>query len=1014
MDTPKRSFTQSTGFKIGVGILCLLLFALVFLPQLSSTTWFNSKVKQVVNEKIPGTLDFSSLSLSWLYGVEIQKIVYRDQAQGVNVTADQMSTNKGLLALAANYKNVGVVNIDNPKITVTLDKPEADGKFQSKASTPPKKASETDQKYKKSQQGSLLSLVQVQLKITNGSLVTVSSDNPSRTVIKDFDFNLNFDGKKGMANYRLFFQDESGAGQVAGEGIVTLPQDTILSVEEIESDGVLKIRNWQIAELLSIVESQFDGVGGEGILNGKFHITGSGASVIGVIGNLSGQDIKLYGDPLLSDTPEIDAFTLDIGVQKRADTLEIEKLEIQSPFLTATVSGTAQKQQARALTTRATVDVAEILSQFPQTLNLKEGVFVSEGKITIDADLSSIDGVAVFAVNAHLQHLVGVAEKTKISWKEPVDITIKGQQTSEAINVDQFTVQSAFLQANGSGNSEKMQIKLATDIGAALQELEKFIDLSGWSSDGKLDFNLDIVSKGDNLRAVTGNVVIDGFELRHNTTMIHPASSLTAKLTSIAELDSQLGVKEIGATEFIFSTRLGQGTVAGESFIVGSNERPAVLKNVIAKGNFDLERVTTLLHSLGTLSQEESVMGLLQYDARVTGENIEKLHLDLAVNVSPFSFHKKEKILSDEKITLELLAVSDLKQKSCIIDDLKFSTTPLSLAASGILSPQGDEQVFSSQGITNINFTALSDQFKAFAGVELEMSGVSEKPFELQASTVGGAWIDTLQYATFSTFLHVEQINGHGLSIESFDLPVQLENSLLDIGLDAQVNGGSMVLHPKIDFAGKSPVATLPDNSTIFKEVGLTEEMSSDLLAKIHPLFTGVSSTAGTIDLQMQHLKWPTDKQLQDHVSFSGAFIFNDVKLQAGSLMTPLLAAMKVDESEIQIVDQPVTFVGEDGRVICSALEATVNEYSLILEGSVGFDQTLDYTVKMPVTEKMVSGDVYKYLEGTFITVPITGTVSKPSVNNAFIQKALGDLALQAGKKQFGDQAEKLLHRLFQ
>ncbi len=122
---------------------------------------------------------------------------------------------------------------------------------------------------------------------------------------------------------------------------------------------------------------------------------------------------------------------------------------------------------------------------------------------------------------------------------------------------------------------------------------------------------------------------------------------------------------------------------------------------------------------------------------------------------------------------------------------------------------------------------------------------------------------------------------------------------------------------------------------------------------------------------------------------------------------------MKADENSIVLSETPMTFVGKDERVTCSPLEATVNEYSLILEGSVGFDQSLDYVAKIPVTRKMVSSKIYKYLEGTYINVPITGTVSKPTISKSIVQKALKDLVLQAGTKQLNDQAGKLLQNLF-
>lgn len=106
-------------------------------------------------------------------------------------------------------------------------------------------------------------------------------------------------------------------------------------------------------------------------------------------------------------------------------------------------------------------------------------------------------------------------------------------------------------------------------------------------------------------------------------------------------------------------------------------------------------------------------------------------------------------------------------------------------------------------------------------------------------------------------------------------------------------------------------------------------------------------------------------------------------------------------------------FVGKNGRIECSPLEMKLKDYTIMLSGSIGFDQSLNYKAQIPVTRKMVSSDIYKYLEGTYISVPIAGTVSKPTLSKDLVQTALKDLILQAGKKQVTDQAGKLLQKLF-
>ena len=1023
MANSKRSLLQSPFFKIGTGILFVAILGLVFLPQLSSTSWFSGKIKQAINEKIPGKIDFTNLTLSWLNGLQINGLVYNDQSKSNGFTIEKISTSKGLLSLATNYKDGGVITIEKPQATVYIQQGQADINTTVEASEPGKDEKKSDtniiekretKKAEKTGSTLLLPPIHVQLHISDGSLITVSTDKSKKTVLENLNLKLDLDIPNSSVKYQLSFQDDQGAGKVTGEGTLLLPENKTPGLNTLTSNAVLEINNWQITDILNIAASQANAPKGEGIINGLLRISGSGESVIGITGNLKGHGIKLHGGPLKSDTPSIDDVVLDLNVQKKAENIKIEKLNIQSPLIEGTLTGVTLNQQLQTLTAGAKVNAAEIFSQFPSTLNLKKGIQVTEGIIDIKADVSSTGPVMKIKANAHLNRLTGSTGEKKISWKKPVDITVQGNLNAQTPTLDQLKIESSFLQANGSGDSNAIHLRVAADIGTALHELEQFINLDGWTSEGKLDLDLNVSNTQKDLRDITGDIGITNFKLSHNKTAITPPSSFTAAITTTVLLSPEMVPREFNKTNINVTSWLGNATIEAERFVPKKQDTPAALTKGIAKGTFNLEPVTTLLHSLKTLPKEQSLAGLLDLSLSMTGEPVQKPTISLSANVSPFSFINGKQSLTDKKVTVVLEATASLLEQIFTIKDFQLSSSPMAFSVNGSMSSKNKEHIVAAKGTTQFNFTSLSEQLKSFADIQLEMNGQSEKPFTFEAGTTGGEWVDTTKHAKFSSSLHVDKIKGYGLDIESLDIPIQLEKSILGIDLTAQVNRGAMTVHPKIDFSGSSPVVTLPEQSTILKEVGLTGEMSNDILAKIHPLFKGVAATVGTISLDMQHLNWPMDKAQSKDATFAGSFTFNDVKLQAGALLTPLLAIMKTEENEITISDQPMTFVGENERVTCSPLEATVNTYSLILEGSVGFDQSLDYIAKIPITRKMVSGDVYKYLEGTFISVPLTGTVSKPSVSKSIVQKALGDLILQAGKKQLGDKAGKLLQKLFQ
>jgi len=87
--------------------------------------------------------------------------------------------------------------------------------------------------------------------------------------------------------------------------------------------------------------------------------------------------------------------------------------------------------------------------------------------------------------------------------------------------------------------------------------------------------------------------------------------------------------------------------------------------------------------------------------------------------------------------------------------------------------------------------------------------------------------------------------------------------------------------------------------------------------------------------------------------------------------------------------------------------------YQLKIHGSVGFDKTLDFIARIPVTKKMVGKDAYRFLQGTTIKVPIRGTASKPHLDETAFEQATGDLMQQALRKNLEKGAQDLLKNLF-
>ena len=146
---------------------------------------------------------------------------------------------------------------------------------------------------------------------------------------------------------------------------------------------------------------------------------------------------------------------------------------------------------------------------------------------------------------------------------------------------------------------------------------------------------------------------------------------------------------------------------------------------------------------------------------------------------------------------------------------------------------------------------------------------------------------------------------------------------------------------------------------------------------------------------------------------YEGVVDLHDTRIDSSLLLGSLLKVLKVEDTELALTDRQIHFVCEDSRITTNPLNTDLGDSTLIMSGSLGLDGTIDYLVQTEVTRNLVGGDLYKYLEGTTINVPIGGTVSDPDVSATTVQRTVTDLIKQAGQKKLQESAGSLLKKLF-
>ncbi|MDH3328812.1 MAG: hypothetical protein OEM01_06220, partial [Desulfobulbaceae bacterium] len=167
-------------------------------------------------------------------------------------------------------------------------------------------------------------------------------------------------------------------------------------------------------------------------------------------------------------------------------------------------------------------------------------------------------------------------------------------------------------------------------------------------------------------------------------------------------------------------------------------------------------------------------------------------------------------------------------------------------------------------------------------------------------------------------------------------------------------------------------------------------------------------------DVRLDSFAWPIKPQGAYEADFTTVFDVSRVNLDSSGLLRSILTSFALEEDKLSLHDSEIQCSGHEGRITCLPVRILAADSEMVLSGSVGMDKTLDYMLEVPITRKLVSQEVYQFLEGTMVRVPITGTIDKPLFDKNTMTAAIRSLVNNAAVKVVERQANKLLPELIE
>jgi len=1096
-----------------ISLFFVFFIGLVFLPAVLSSNLLRPRILQSVNRHLPGQLKVAEWTFKWFSGIEAKGIIYDHRQENLFIEVAELKGYRGLFQLLADTGNLGGIEVVKPQVVFYL---------------PHKQPSDLSDKTKSHQSDGLPAFSGI-LKITDGSIRTVNTAGSAKTVVKDLDLFLDISGIEKPIAYQVFLTSGDSVGTLSGEGTLTLSADNPLDLQAIQSDARLKITNWELEDILAIMASRGDFPSGKGRLNVDLTLQGSAARALDIKGKLSLNPLELWGGPLGADHPRIKGITTEIDGTINQDVLSLNQLKLQSSLANGSVRGRFAGRGRNQLEGSAAINLAEVFSQLPGTLKLRQDLTLSEGKLALSATVKSTGDVTAFESSARIDQLKGLSKGKRVAWNKPISLSALGERSSEGIRIDNLSLRSSFLNGDGQGNYNSMRITLSADMAAALTELKKFIDISEWDGSGKLFASLQVNETAPNQSAAAANLDIRNLALNRSGAPILPKQDVKADFNAIVHRSEGLTVSKFQEPMLSIQSSMARGKFSAGHFQLNPAGGLPTADNLSIDGNFNLQQISDLLRNFKKLSNNTRLAGTAHIQSSGSMDTQRLALNSMRVDTQNFRYHDGQKTLRDDHLTLETkgklnfetksarfapidingsagtitipeLTISDwsdlkkdlktqakarldlakltrsygdfiqlpektqisgkgtfdldldfsspkaqflkvdadlssfqltsdtlppisednvkltanLKRspdgKALTIENIQLNSTPLSLSATGNLDQTGNEKKLAASGNINLDLKRLSPFLQKIAGPQITITGKGDNPFKLKMVSGRTRWTDALKQTDFNGAIRADSIDAFGLAISATEVPLQVANESANAKLAATANGGQLNLEPKIDLKKEPYMLTLPPDSTILKDVEITDAMAEGLMSKIHPVFQGSVQAQGHVDLVMQHFNWALDKKDQDKTAFAGTLRLKGVRINSTNLLSGLLTLIGVRGNEMDFGDLDIDFVARNGRIETSPIRLEIDGYPIELRGSVGFDKSLDYIAKLPITPKLVGDKAYRYLEGVTIDVPIRGNSKNPDIDESSMQKTTAGLAQQTLQKSL----EKGVHNIFE
>jgi hypothetical protein len=271
--------------------------------------------------------------------------------------------------------------------------------------------------------------------------------------------------------------------------------------------------------------------------------------------------------------------------------------------------------------------------------------------------------------------------------------------------------------------------------------------------------------------------------------------------------------------------------------------------------------------------------------------------------------------------------------------------------------------------------------------------------------------------------------NVYGLPVGAGKLSAGLAEGMVRIApLSLAIGEGRLNASPQVRLDPAPSELVLPAGPLI-TNVRISPEVSEAMLKYVAPVLAGATQSDGLFSLDLERARVPLGEPRR--ADSAGKLTVHSVRVVPGPMVREWIglarqieaiarrrdSAAMASNPEVTLLavrDQQVNFRVFDGRVHHQNMEFQIGDVTMRSQGSVGFDETIALTLHVPIQDAWIGNQpLLAGLKGQTLQVPISGTLTRPQMD----QRALAGLSQQllqgAAQQAIGGELNKALDKLF-